>query len=162
MRPIRLKISELADATGYTRYQLRGLLKEVFVNHPLGKKAGAQRTFSPQELGIVAVLCAIERDYAIDRKKLALVADDLRRALSGPRTANRNARLVLSFNPPTATYSETDAAVPQGLLIALGPIFAQVDEYLGVSGSSRTEPTQPILPLRPASATARRGGTRNR
>lgn len=162
MRPIRLKISELADATGYTRYQLRGLLSEVFVSHPLGKKAGAQRTFSPQDLGVVAALCAIERDYAIDRKKLALVAEDLRRALSGPRTANRNARLMLTFNPPSAVYLNIDAFVPEGLLVALGPIFAQVDEYLGVSGPASAEPKQPILPLRPAIATARRHVARNR
>jgi hypothetical protein len=162
MRPIRLKISELAAATGYTRYQLRGLLSEVFLSHSLGKKAGSQRTFSPQDLGVVAVICAIERDYAIDRKKLALIAEHLRRALSGPRTASRNARLVLTFNPPSAAYLDSDAYVPQGLLIALGPIFAQVDEYLGASSLASAEPEQPILPLRPAIATGRRGGARNR
>jgi len=162
MRPIRLKISDLADATGYTRYQIRGLLQEVFAAHPLGKKAGAQRTFSPQDLGVVAVICAIERDYAVDRRRLALAADAIRRVLSGPRTANRGARLLLGFTPPNAAYLDRETLPDaEGLLIRLGPIFAKVDEYLGVSGSS-PENAQPILPLRPSIATGRRGVARNR
>lgn len=162
MRPIRLKISDLADATGYTRYQVRGLLQEVFATHPLGRKAGAHRTFSPQDLGVVAVVCAIERDYAVDRRRLALVADVLRRVLSGPRTANRSARLLVSFVSPNAAYVDRDTSPDaEGLLLRLGPIFAKVDEYLGVSGSS-PQNAQPILPLRPSIATGRRGVTRNR
>jgi hypothetical protein len=160
MRPIRLKISGLADATGYTRYQMRGLLQEVFTSRRFGTKEGSQRTYSPQELNVVAVVCAIERDYVVDRKRLALVADALREVLSGPRTANRNARLLVTFTPPTATYLDRDTPpAAEGLLIRLGPIFAQVDEYM--SGSS-SEKAQPILPLRPAIATGRRGGARNR
>ena len=162
MRPIRLKISDLADATGYTRYQIRGLLHEVFAGHPLGKKAGAQRTYSPPDLGVIAVVCAIERDYAVDRRRLAVVSDTLRRVLSGPRTANRSARLLLSFTPPTATYLDHETPPDaEGLLVRLGPIFARVDEYLGVSGSSPAN-AQPILPLRPSIATGRRGVARNR
>lgn len=161
MRPIRLKISKLADATGYSRYQIRGLLKEVFPAHPLGKKAGSQRTFSSQELSVVAVLCAIERTYAIDRKKLALVGEALRRVLSGPRIANRDACLLVSFTPPSATYLDREGPSVEGLHVRLGPIFAAVDEYLGVSGSS-AESAQAILPLRPSIATSRRSGSQRK
>ena len=155
MRPIRLKISELADATAYTRYQMRGFLQEVFTAHPLGTKTGAQRSYTPQDLGVVAVVCAIERDYAVDRKKLALVSDALRKVLSGPRNPNRSARLLITFTPPTVAYLDRDTPpTAEGILIRLGPIFARVDEYM--SGVS-SETTQPILPLRPSIATGRRG-----
>jgi hypothetical protein len=161
MRRIRLKISEVAEATGYTRYQMRGLLKEAFPRNALGKKTGSQRTYSPQDLGVIAVVCAIEREYAVDRKKLALVADVLRDVLSGPRMANRDARLLVTFTPPTATYVDREMPLGEGLLVRLGPIFARVDEFLGVSGSS-PETAQPSLPLRPTIVTGRRGGARGR
>lgn len=165
MRPIELKISELAVVTEYSRFQVDGLLKQVFANS-LGKKAGSQRTFSPQDLLVAAVACEIEQKYGVERKKLALVGDALRQTLTGPRRANREARLLVTFSPPVATYLVPDAAVAEGLVVKLSGLFAKVDEFLGVSGPSR-ESAQAILPLKPAivnvNVTARRGsGSRSR
>lgn len=162
MRAIQLRISHLAKVTGYSRFQIRGLLNEVFRNPVLGRKAGAQRTFSPQELLVVVVCCEIEQAFGISRRKLGLVGEALRRTLTGPRAANREARLLVTLMLPAATYLDDDAFVREGIVVHLGALFARVDEYLGVSGSARVS-AQGVLPLRPAIATARRSsGTRSR
>jgi hypothetical protein len=161
MRPIRLKISELADATGYTRYQMRGLLEDAFSGPTFGKKVGSQRTFSPRDLLVVAVVCEIEREYGVERKKLAVATDALRQALTVPRPVNREARLLLTFTPPTATYVEPNTSITEGLLVRLGPVFAKVDEYMGVSGTGE-HAAQAQLPLRPTLASGRRRGSRSR
>lgn len=87
---------------------------------------------------------------------LARVREPLRQALNGPRPANRDARLLVTFAPPAVTYLEPNAQVEEGLVLKLGPQFTKVDEYLGVSGSSENS-AQVALPLRPTIATGRRG-----
>jgi len=159
MRHVRLKISDLAAVTGYTRFQMRGLLSEVFP-HP-GRKKGAaasQRTFSPHDLLVIAVACEIERKYGVKRALLALVGEALRKTLTGPRAANRNARLVVTFAPPEVTYLVSEAPVSEGLVLMLGGLFAKVDEYLGVSGSAN-DSNQTDLPLTPALVRGHRGGS---
>ena len=161
MRPIELKISELAAVTDYSRFQLDGLLKQVFANS-LGKKAGSQRTFSPHDLLVVAVVCEIEQKYGVGRKTLALASVALRRTLTGPRGANRDARLLITFSPPAAVYLAADAPVAEGLVVRLGTLFAKVDEFLGVSGPGR-EGVQTALPLNPGIvATQRTSSPRGR
>lgn len=158
MRHVRLKISDLAAVTGYTRFQMRGLLKEVFPNPP-GKKGGtaSQRTFSPHDLLVLVVACEIERKYGVKRAVLALVGEALRKTLTGPRAANRNARLVVTFTPPVASYLVPEASVSEGLVLMLGGLFAKVDEYLGVSGPAN-DINQTDLPLTPALVRGHRGG----
>ena len=158
MRPIRLKTSAIEDVTGYSRFRLRGLLSEVFPSPARMEGASSHRTFSPQDLLVASVACEIEQKYGVERKKLASIANALRQALRGPRGANRNARLLIIFAPPTATYLDVNASVSEGLVVALGPLFAKVDEYLGVSSSSH-ENVQPILSLRPSIAASRRSGS---
>lgn len=157
MRHVRLKISDLATVTGYTRFQMRGLLDEVFPNPERGKGTASQRIFSPHDLLVVTVACEIEQKYGVKRAVLALVSEVLRETLTGPRTASRDARLAVTFMPPTATYLVPDATVPEGLVLALGTLFAKVDEYLGVAGPS-SDSAQAVLPLSPAIVTAHRGG----
>jgi hypothetical protein len=161
MPRIQLKISDLASVADISRFQVDGLLKDVFSECPLGRKArGSHRTFSPQELLIFVVACEIEQKFGVKRSMLALAGEHLRQALVGPRQANREARLVVTFSPPTATYLEPAAPAYQGIVVQLGPLFAKVDEYLGVSGPNRD--SNPMLPLRPVIATGRRGSSRNR
>lgn len=159
MRALQLKISDLATVAGYTRFQMHGLLDEVYpARARTGKKARPQRAFSPQDLIVIAVACELERNYGVKRSVLASVREPLRQALSGPRKANREARLVLTFTPPTATYLASEALVTEGLVLPLGPLFARVDEYLGVVESSR-DGGQAVLALSPAIVTDRRGGS---
>ena len=146
---IRLRISALADVTGYTRFQIRGLLSEVFRDSGLGKRAGAQQTFSPQDLLVVAVACDIEGKFGVARKRMALIGEMLRLTLTGPRRANRDARLLVAFSPPAVTYLDADECVREGLVIALRDQFAKVDEYLGVSGEHKGH-TEATVPLRSA------------
>jgi hypothetical protein len=150
MPAIQLKISDLAAVAGYTRFQLHGLLNQVFPEHACGgKKIRSQRTFSPQELLVVTVVCELERSYSVKRSVLASVNLPLRQALTGPRKVSREARLVVTFTPPTATYLVPDAPVTEGIVLALGPLFARVDEYLGVAESNR-DGGQAVLALSPA------------
>lgn len=160
MRGIQLKISDLARVTGLSRFQVDGVLKDVFLKHPLGSTAsGSHRSFTAQELLVFAVAYEIEQKYGVKRSTLALVSDQLRQALKGPRPASRGARLVVTFAPPSATYIAPDVCADEGLIVPLGPLFTRVDEYLGVSGPSPE--AVPILPLRPTIATGRRS-SRNR
>jgi hypothetical protein len=161
MSAIQLKINDLAKVTGYSRFQLDGLLKKAFVTSALGKMSGAQRKFSPQDLLVVVVACEIERKYRVERKALAQVGESLRQALTGPRRADREARLLITISPPAVFYLEPDAPVREGLVVSLGPLFATVDEYLGASGPSG-EAVQGVLPLEPAVASSRRRAFRNR
>lgn len=162
MGAIEFKINDLAKVTGFSRFQLDGLLKQVFGTAPLGKICGSQRKFSRQDLVVVVVACEIERKFRVERRALAQVAELLRQVLTGPRGANRGARLLLTLLPPVVTYLEHDtAAVEEGLVVRLGPLFARVDEYLGVAGPS-PDTAQAVLPLRPAIAAGRRRASRNR
>jgi hypothetical protein len=156
MRPIQLKVSDLATVSGYSRFRVAGLVKQVFKDFQFGSQLGSQRTFTPQELLIVAVVCEIEQKFSVERKTLALASQALQRVLSGPRIADRQARLVITFRPAEVSYLVPDALVAEGLVVRLGPVFEKVDEYLGVSGSQNS--AQGLLPLRPAIATGRRGG----
>lgn len=159
MRVRQLKISDLATVAGYTRFQMHGLLDEVFPGPArAGKKTRSRRAFSPQDLIVITVACELERSYGVKRSVLASVSEPLRNALTGPRKASREARLVVTFTPPAATYLVPDAPVTEGLVLPLGPLFAKVDEYLGVAESSR-DGGQAILALSPAIVTNRRGGS---
>lgn len=159
MRKIQLKISDLARVADISRFQVDGLLKDVFSNRPLGMKAsGSHRSFTPQELLVFAVAYEIEQKYGVKRSTLALAGEQLRQALTGPRKASRESRLVVTFDPATATYLDPGVPAAEGIVVQLGPLFEKVDEYLGVSGSRRKSTA--ILPLRPVIATARRGGSR--
>lgn len=155
MASIQLTISDLSTVVGYTRFQMRGLLDDVFPQPVRTKKGRSQRTFSPQELLLVAVACELEKKYGVKRNVVALVADALQRTLNGPRSTNRNARLAITFIPPTATYLRDDHAIKEGLVLALGDVFASVDEYLGGTSSNRDR-GQAALPLGPAVMTNRR------
>ena len=158
MRAFQLKISDVASVTGYTRFQIHGLLDEVFTGPTrAAKKARSHRIFSPRDLIAITVVCELERKYGVKRSVLRSVGDPLRRALTGPRNPNREARLVVTFTPPTATYVEADATVAEGVVLPLGPLFAKVDEYLGVAESGR-DGGQAVLALRPAVVTNRSGG----
>jgi len=163
MPAVELWISDLATVANYTRFQMHGLLSQVFPGPARGgKRARSQRTFSPQDLIVVTVACELERKFGVKRNMLASVSKPLRQALTGPRKASREARLVVTFTPPTATYLEPDAPVTEGLVLALGRLFERVDEYLGVPGSSR-DGGQAVLPLSPSIVTNRRvGGPRAR
>lgn len=156
MQAVLLKIPDLANVADYTRFQMRGLLDEVF---PLpahrGKKSRSQRTFSPQDLIVITVACKLERNYGVKRSVLATVSEPLRQALTGPRKASRDARLMVTFTPPTVTYLALEATVTEGLVLPLGPLFAKIDEYLGV-GETISDGGQADLPLSPVIVANRR------
>jgi hypothetical protein len=159
VRRIQLKISDFARVADITRFQVDGLLKDVFSNRPLGKKrSGSHRIFTPQDLLVFVVAREIEQKYGVKRSVLALVGEQLRQVLTGPRPASRESRLSITFVPPSATYLDPGAPTEEGVVVRLGPLFAKVDEYLGVSGPNRD--STPILPLRPVIATGRRGSSR--
>src|SRR5258706_8790757 len=102
---IQLKISDLAAVAGYTRFQMHGLLDEMFPEPArAGKRNRSQRTFSAQDLLVITVICELEKKYGVKRGVLALVSKPLRQTLTGPRKVNREARLLVTFRPPTVTY----------------------------------------------------------
>lgn len=161
MPALQLKISDLAAIAAKTRFQLHGFLKDVFPEIQRGKKQRSHRTFTAHDLLVITVACEIERKYGVKRGLLADVRKPLRQALSGPRSANRHARLVVTLRPPSATYLEADEPVREGLVIALGPLFARVDEYLGLARTGPSSP-QTMLPLSPTVVSRRTTSARAR
>lgn len=124
----------MADAcaiTGYTRNQLRGMLRDLpsFVGHE--SPPGSARTFARSELLMACVITELERRYGIRRSAIGAVVPRLTEALERPSATAVGARLALLFEPCTVTLLAEDANAVEGVLIPLGPIFDRVERYLG-------------------------------
>jgi hypothetical protein len=137
MRHRKLTTVDVCEVTGYTRHQLRGLIDELphyFAQVSLPRVA---RGFSFQDLLVLSVIHILEKNIGIQRAMVVPVAPLLQQALSGPKKANRGAKLIISFTPPTVKYVATGMPASDGVMLSLGPIFERVDHYLLPDGAER-------------------------
>jgi hypothetical protein len=141
-----LTVTDVCRVTGYTRYQLRGLLGEV-----LPEKASngprVAREFTPHELLVIATVSELETRIGIRRAHIAIISKQLSDVLSGPRLVNRDARLVISFAPPSVSYVSDSTPANDAVVLSLGRIFERVDRYI----SEGVIPTQAHLNFGPSS-----------
>lgn len=155
MRARTLTAVDVCEVTGYSRNQLRGLIDELPVYAEQETTARVAREFSPADLLILSVVSVLETTYNIKRAAVASVAETLRKTLSGPRPVNRNARLLISLDPPSVSYFSGTVPSQDGILISLGRIFERVDRYLNY-GLPSAENREPELKLGPTLISGRR------
>jgi len=137
----QLTMTDLCRVTGYTRDQVRGLL-DVALPERSSKGPRVAREFRPQELILVAAMTELETRFGIKRSHVAVVAKRLAQVLSGPKSLNREARLLIAFDPPKVTYAAELIPTVDGVVMSLGLIFDRVDRYVSAAaaGSTRQQP----------------------
>lgn len=140
--PRRLTAADVCTVTGYTRDELHATLKVLWPYSEQLALPRVAREFQARDLIVLSVTQTLERRFGVRRNVLVRIGEPLRAALSGPREVSKKARLVLSFEPPSAEYVNTSITEKEGLVVALGPIFEKVDAYL-------TFDAQGLLPLAP-------------
>lgn len=143
MKVRKITMSDACEATGYTRDQLRGMLRDLpeFVSNP---SAGKNRQFSRVEFVALCVITRLESRYGMRRSVIGLLLDQLLAALNGLRAAQPNATLNILVSPPAVKFVGDDGFPFEGLLVPLAPIFSSVDSYLGAH-----ENHEPELPFGP-------------
>lgn len=88
------------------------------------------REFTPRDLVVLGVTQVLEDRYGLRRTAVAELGLHLQSALAGPKGVNRDARLSISVRPPSVDYLDAGAIATEGLVIALGPLFEKIDDYL--------------------------------
>lgn len=132
-----LTMNDLCVLSGYSRDQVRGLLNKLPMYAERRGRARIATLYSAQDLMVVALCCRLETRYSLKREAVAALAPHISKELARPRSVARHARLILEFDPPSATYVEKVGDLADGLIIALEPIFEQVDDYLLPGHSAR-------------------------
>lgn len=155
MKTRKLTAADVREVTGYTRDQLRALLNELPVWSEEASSARVAREYTAHDLIVLSVIYLLDIRVGIRRKQIALMLSHLRRALSGPRNIDRNARLAISFDPRHVAYVGSGSDIQEGVVISLGPVFDRVDQYLGAAHTI-TASAQPRLQIGPALVRSRR------
>lgn len=140
--------------TGYTRHQVRGLLKLALPDRS-GKGERFAREFRSQDLLLVAAMTELETRFGVKRSHVAVVAKRLAQVLSGPKEPNRQARLVVAFDPPRVVYAEDLFPVVDGVVMSLGSIFDRVDTYVSNAGAGARQESLRLSPTVLRAATKR-------
>ncbi len=125
-----LTMYDLCLLSGYSRDQVRGLLDKLPMYAERRVKARIATVYTAQDLMVVALCCQLETRYSIKRETVAALAPEISKELARPRPVAQQARLVLGFDPPSATYVERVDDLAEGLVVALEPIFERIDDYL--------------------------------
>jgi hypothetical protein len=125
-----LKHNNLAEACGYSKDKLRGLLDELPQFANIETKARVAKEYSRHDLLVIATCCRLEARYGLRRSTVAELSIELANALRGPRPVSNKAKLVITFDPLNVVYAEELTELVDGLVVALEPVFRQVDDYL--------------------------------
>lgn len=130
MKTRTLKMADACAMSGYTRDQIRSLLRDLpkFVYN---QSKGRNTTFTRAELLVISVLTELETRYGMKRAAIAKVVDPLLSTLQQPRNLNQAARLNIVFSEGIVNYLPEDVFIQEGLIVPLGPIFRKLDSYLG-------------------------------
>lgn len=156
MAKIKFTAADICHVTGYNRDQLRGLLQKLppYADHPGAPRVA--REFSRHDLLVLSVVVRLEMKHGLQRAAIASVVDQIHAALRGPRPLNSSALLIVSIDPPSVTYLATQCDAEEGTVVALAPVFQQVDGYLDSDSDDGSR--QPSLPFGPSIASRWRHG----
>ena len=121
---------DICEVSGYTRDELHALLKVLrpYCDAPASPRKARQ--YQPKDLLTLCVARVLEHDLGLRRAAVGTLGEALQKALSGPRKISPQARLVITIEPPQVTYCSQGSTDRQGVVVALGPLFAKVDGYL--------------------------------
>ncbi|CAD5203858.1 hypothetical protein [Pseudomonas sp. FEN] len=123
--------ADIANVTGYTRHQLRGLLNELPAYQAKAERARVAREYSKHDLAVITICCELEARFGLRRDAIVSLSQDLARALLGPRPNTQEAYLIIQVCPSAVQFVEhVPSTLREGLVISLREIFARVDGYL--------------------------------
>lgn len=141
----RLTSIDVQAVTGYTRYQFKGLMRELAAWFP-AQGARVAREFTPHDLTVFGVVRVLDSRIGMRRKQIGPMIPTLRKALLVPREVERSPYLAISFDPVQIEYVSAKGFIGEGVLISLGPINDVVDRYLGVARSPNSAQENHTLP----------------
>lgn len=125
-----ITVADLCALTGYSRDQLRGLLNELPMYARRKSEERVAHIYSSRDVLVIVVCCRLESVYGLKRSTVSSLARRLATVLAVPRPVARGARLVLTLQPPSVSYVEHIDDLPDGLVMALEPVFSTIDNYL--------------------------------
>ena len=130
-----LKMLDACAVSGYTRDQIRALLRDLppFIS---SQEAGKSKVFTRAELLTIAVIAFMERRYGIRRSAVANVVNQLVACFQKPRSLEPCACLNIVTEDGLVSYMAANQSVEEGLVIPLEPIFDRLDNYLGATSSN--------------------------
>lgn len=130
MKARKITVADACEITGYTRNQMRALLRDLPAFGSLDGTTKSARTFTRHELLLICVIAEMETRFGIRRTAIGGLVQKLADALQVPRAVGMTARLDILFAPPSVTYSTAGGPVAEGVIIPLGPIFERIEQYL--------------------------------
>ncbi|KAB2318986.1 hypothetical protein F8A86_11565 [Betaproteobacteria bacterium SCN1] len=132
----RLKAVDVYRVANLTRNQFRGLLAEL--SYKFEAEAASQprvaRTYSPHDFLVILIACELDTTVGLKRSTIAALLPAIAYEISGPRPVARAPKLVLTMNPPTARYVDSEANLEQGVILSLAEIFARADSHMQQAG----------------------------
>lgn len=126
----KLTSADVCEVSGYSRDELHAILKTLWPYCEAKPSPRIARAFSPHDLVVLSVTRVLEHEMGLRRTAVASLGKELHGALSGPKTVNRAARLVVTVRPTSVTYVSHTTMDMQGVVVLLGPIFEKLDQYL--------------------------------
>ena len=126
----KLTTADVCEVTGYSRDELHAVLKCLWPYCDDKPSPRVARDFSAKDLLMLSVTAVLAHQFGLRRQAVGSLGRELQTALSGPKKANRAARLVVTVQPPEVLYVNQAATDRQGVVVALGPLFDKVDQYL--------------------------------
>lgn len=129
-----LKMADACAVSGYTRDQIRALLRDL-PSFTLHQDLGRSRVFTRIELLAIAIISTMEQRYGVKRAAISIILDKLLDTLQIPRQLDPLACLLIVTGESSVSYTTLGQTASEGLIIPLAPIFDQLDSYLGVKTS---------------------------
>ena len=126
-----LKMADACAISGYTRDQMRALLRDL-PPFTVDQGTGKNRVFTRVELLTIAIISSMEQRYGIKRNAIGAALKPLLETIQVPREVDPLACLVVVTGDASVSYARLTDAVAEGLVIPLAPIFDRLDTYLGV------------------------------
>lgn len=128
--PRRLTAADICTVTGYSRDELNATLKVLRPYSEWQVTPRIAREFNAHDLIVLCVTSVLEHRFGMRRTAVAKLGPSLRIALAGPKVVSKKARLVVTVDPVQVEYVDMSITEKEGVVVALGPIFAIVDKYM--------------------------------
>lgn len=132
--PRRLTAADVCAVTGYSRDELHAILRSLWPYAEDKPSPRVAREFTPKDLLVLSVTQVLENQFGLRRTAVSALGPQLQAALAGPKDVSRNARLVITVQPPLVEYVDEESVDGQGVVVALGPLFERVDGHLNFDG----------------------------
>ncbi|MFK5950271.1 MAG: hypothetical protein QM500_16040 [Methylococcales bacterium] len=131
-----LKMADACAVSGYTRDQMRALLRDL-PQFTVNQGSGRSRIFTRVELLAIVIISFMEQRYGIKRAAIGDILEQLLSTIQSPREVDPQACLIIIASEGSVLYTQLNETVDEGLVIPLAPIFDQLDTYLGAKTSQK-------------------------